>query len=63
MNPQRFIDYYSSIGWKVGKTKKQMKDWKAAVRTWEDNEKGDKNNVDQNQRNEYYSTTDIYGYN
>ena len=28
-----FIDYYESVGWVVGKSK--MKDWKAAVRTWE----------------------------
>ena len=28
-----FVDFYSSKGWIVGKTK--MKDWKAAVRTWE----------------------------
>lgn len=28
----RFVDYYSSIGWKVGKN--PMKDWRAAVRTW-----------------------------
>lgn len=33
VDPQRFVDYYSSNGWMVGKTK--MKDWKAAVRTWE----------------------------
>jgi hypothetical protein len=30
-----FFDFYSSKGWLVGKTK--MKDWKAAVRTWEKN--------------------------
>lgn len=35
VNPQRFIDYYSSNGWKVGRN--PMKDWKAAVRTWEKN--------------------------
>ena len=29
----RFIDYYTSNGWQVGRNK--MKDWKAAVRTWE----------------------------
>lgn len=29
----RFVSYYESVGWKVGKNK--MKDWKAAVRTWE----------------------------
>lgn len=32
--PEKFIDYYQSIGWKVG-GKSQMKDWKAAVRNWE----------------------------
>ena len=37
VNPQRFVDYYSSNGWMVGKNK--MKDWKAAVRTWEQKEK------------------------
>jgi len=35
VNPQRFIDHYTSNGWMVGKNK--MKDWKAAVRTWERN--------------------------
>ena len=29
---ERFIDFYSSKGWMVGKNK--MKDWKASVRTW-----------------------------
>lgn len=33
----RFWHYYESKGWKVGKT--GMKDWKAAVRTWELNTK------------------------
>lgn len=36
VNPQRFVDYYSSNGWMVGKNK--MKDWQAAVRTWEQKE-------------------------
>lgn len=35
VDAQRFIDYYTSNGWLVGKNK--MKDWKAAVRTWERN--------------------------
>lgn len=35
VDPQRFIDYYESNGWMVGKNK--MKSWKAAVRTWERN--------------------------
>lgn len=37
VDPQRFISYYDSVGWKVGKT--PMKDWRAAVRTWEAKEK------------------------
>ena len=41
VDAQRFIDYYSSNGWKVGKNK--MKDWKAAVRTWERNSFGKSN--------------------
>ena len=31
--PQTFIDFYESKGWMIGKNK--MKDWRAAVRTWE----------------------------
>ena len=37
---QKFIDRYTSNGWMVGRTK--MQDWKAAVRTWEQNEYGGK---------------------
>ena len=33
VDPERFYDFYSAKGWMVGKNK--MKDWKAAVRTWE----------------------------
>lgn len=33
IDAERFLDYYTSNGWMVGKNK--MKDWKAAVRTWE----------------------------
>ena len=33
VDAQRFFDYYTSNGWMVGKN--HMKDWKAAVRTWE----------------------------
>lgn len=32
IDPQRFVDYYTSNGWMVGKNK--MKDWRAAVRNW-----------------------------
>jgi hypothetical protein len=40
VDAERFIDYYTSNGWLVGKNK--MKDWKAAVRTWERNGFGNK---------------------
>ncbi len=33
VDPQAFVDFYESKGWMVGKNK--MKNWKAAVRTWE----------------------------
>ena len=36
VNANQFYDYYESNGWKVGKN--SMKDWKAAVRTWERSE-------------------------
>ena len=33
VDAERFYDYYTSNGWKVGRN--PMKDWKAAVRQWE----------------------------
>lgn len=33
VDPEAFVDFYQSKGWMVGKNK--MKDWKAAVRSWE----------------------------
>lgn len=35
VDPEAWYNHYSSNGWMVGRTK--MKDWKAAVRTWEKN--------------------------
>ena len=32
IDPGRFVDYYTSNGWRVGKN--PMKDWRAAVRSW-----------------------------
>src|SRR5690606_8785899 len=42
VDPEKFISYYTSNGWMVGKTK--MKNWKAAVHTWEKNNFNSKNN-------------------
>ena len=35
VDAESFVDYYTSKGWVVGKS--PMKDWKAAVRTWNKN--------------------------
>lgn len=33
VDAQRFVDFYTANGWRVGKN--LMRDWRAAVRTWE----------------------------
>lgn len=50
VDPEVFVDFYASKGWMIGKSK--MKDWKAAVRTWERSEgrKGVKNHDGGNRR-------------
>ena len=40
IDPQSFIDFYDARGWKLTKGV-SMKDWKAAVRTWEKNRRTD----------------------
>lgn len=35
---ETFVDFYEAKGWKIGN--QPMKDWKAAVRTWENKRKG-----------------------
>jgi hypothetical protein len=35
IDSKRFFDYYESRGWLIGKNK--MKNWQAAIRTWENN--------------------------
>lgn len=54
VDAERFVDYYTSNGWLVGKNK--MKDWKAAVRTWE--RKG--NNGQQQQGNSSFDVDDFF---
>ena len=41
VDPQRFVDHYEARGWKYNGNV-AMKDWQAAVRTWEKNMKGEK---------------------
>ena len=47
IDAQAFVDFYASKGWMIGKNK--MKDWKAAVRTWE----RDTRRVQQQRRNKH----------
>ena len=44
VDPDKFVDYYTCKGWVVGRSK--MKDWKAAVRTWEQRERAAPAKVD-----------------
>jgi len=39
IDPERFIDFYAMKGWRIGKNKTLMVDWRAAVRTWEKRDK------------------------
>ena len=43
VSPLKWLAHYQSNGWMVGKNK--MKDWKAAVRTWEHSEYGEQKPV------------------
>lgn len=56
VDAQRFIDYYSANGWMVGKNK--MKDWKAAVRTWENNGYSTKDTA--NSKSSSFDTEDFF---
>ena len=38
VNPERFFDYYQSVGWTIGKGK-PMRDWHSAIRNWERDER------------------------
>lgn len=55
VNPQKFIDFYESKGWMIGKNK--MKDWKASVRTWENK---DKKTTDKTPQYKQFSHSDNY---
>ena len=38
VDPDRFVDFYAAKGWRIGR--EPMRDWRAAVRTWEKKEGG-----------------------
>ena len=58
IDASKFIDYYESVGWKVGK--QPMKDWKAAVRTWERRDAS--NSPSQAKKEEAYRAPVFVGY-
>lgn len=55
VNAHRFVAYYESVGWQVGK--KTMRDWKAACRNWSMREKED---ADKNRKPGYQMHDDSW---
>lgn len=53
---EKFIDFYESKGWFVGKSK--MKDWKAAARNWKRRNEGAVNNPVSHKRSTYIAPTE-----
>lgn len=58
IDPEQFIDYYQSKGWTIGKNA-PMKDWKAAVRTWERRDKKDKKEKNKISTERTYNYSDL----
>lgn len=54
VDAQRFFDYYETNGWVQGTRGKPIRDWRAAVRTWE----RQNNNYNHGQRNDKESIID-----
>ena len=44
IDPEAFVDFYASKGWTVGRS--PMRDWKAAVRTWEQRRRAERKETD-----------------
>lgn len=44
VNPEKWYNHYQAKGWMIGKS--SMKDWKAAVRTWEEDKTKSKGGMD-----------------
>jgi len=40
IDPELFVDKMTSIGWVVGRNRFPIKNWQAAIRTWENHERG-----------------------
>lgn len=44
IDPEAFVNYYASKGWTVGRA--PMRDWRAAVRTWEQRRRAERKAAD-----------------
>lgn len=51
IDAERFVDFYESKGWLVGKNK--MKDWRAAVRNWERSQRQESTTKGKNKFNNF----------
>lgn len=61
IDPEKFVDYYTSNGWMVGKN--HMKDWKATVRNWAKRDKEqEKKNTPKDYREKYGPDNDNLDY-
>lgn len=53
VDAQAFVDFYAAKGWKVGSA--PMKDWKAAVRTWEQRDTAQRQSPRPNRQRDFNS--------
>ena len=58
INPESFIDFYEARGWKLSKGL-AMKDWKAAIRTWERRDRERKQNKFSNHQTRQTDMSDL----
>lgn len=59
ISPEAFLNFYDANGWVQAKNK-PIKDWKAAVRTWEDKRKNEQKATSKSKNYDYSSFDDIY---
>jgi hypothetical protein len=55
---ERFMNYYESNGWMVGRTK--MKDWKAALANWSKDKRGGSQNGYQPKQSKLDTSMETY---
>ena len=58
VNAEQFVDFYSAKGWRVGN--QTMRDWRAAVRTWERREQAD-GKMEKESKYDYSRDVDFFG--